>query len=66
MPTTSAKSIEVLKHRFARDLEERKWQFKTLELQYLEAGQHLRSLNQLESPRVSWRPVGLSQTGIAA
>ena len=36
-----------MKHRLASDLEERKWQFKTLELKYLEAGQHLRSLNQL-------------------
>ncbi|MBA4260870.1 MAG: hypothetical protein C0443_02270 [Comamonadaceae bacterium] len=27
-----------MKHRFACDLEERKWQFKTLELKDLEAG----------------------------
>lgn len=47
MKTTSPKSIEILKHRLASDLEERKWRFKTLELKYLEAGQHLRSLNQL-------------------
>ena len=47
MKTTSPKSLEILKHRLASDLEERKWRFKTLELQYLEAGQHLRSLNQL-------------------
>lgn len=47
MKTTSPKSLEILKHRLASDLEERKWQFKKLELQYLEAGQHLRSLNQL-------------------
>jgi len=47
MKTTSPKSIEILKHRLAGDLEERKWRFKTLELLYLEAGQHLRSLNQL-------------------
>lgn len=47
MKTTSPKSIEILKHRLAGDLEERKWKFKTLELQYIEAGQHLRSLNQL-------------------
>lgn len=47
MKTTSPKSIEILKHRLASDLEERKWLFKKLELQYLEAGQHLRSLNQL-------------------
>ena len=47
MKSTSPKSIEIMKHRFASDLEERKWQFKTLELMYLEAGQHLRSLNQL-------------------
>lgn len=47
MKSTSPKSIEIMKHRLASDLEERKWQFKTLELKYLEAGQHLRSLNQL-------------------
>lgn len=47
MKTTSPKSIEILKNRLASDLEERKWRFKTLELKYLEAGQHLRSLNQL-------------------
>lgn len=47
MKTISPKSIEILKHRLASDLEERKWLFKKLELQYLEAGQHLRSLNQL-------------------
>jgi len=47
MNTTSPRSIEVLKHRLAAQLEERKWQFKERELQYLEAGQHLRSLNQL-------------------
>lgn len=47
MPSTFPKSIEILKHRLAIDLEQRKWQLKTLELQYLEAGQHLRSLNQL-------------------
>ncbi len=47
MKTTSPKSLEILKHRLSSDLEERKWRFKTLELQYLEAGQHLRSLNQL-------------------
>lgn len=47
MKSTSPKSIETLKHRLASDLEERKWLFKKLELQYLEAGQHLRSLNQL-------------------
>lgn len=47
MKTTSPKSLEILKRRLASDLEERKWRFKTLELQYLEAGQHLRSLNQL-------------------
>lgn len=47
MKSVSPKSIEIMKHRLASDLEERKWQFKTLELKYLEAGQHLRSLNQL-------------------
>lgn len=47
MKTTSHQSIEILKHRLASDLEEHKWRFKTLELKYLEAGQHLRSLNQL-------------------
>lgn len=31
----------------ALELEEKKWGYRKLELQYLEAGQHLRSLNQL-------------------
>lgn len=47
MPNTSSNSIELLKHRLALDLETRKWQYRSLELQYIEAGQNLRSLNQL-------------------
>lgn len=34
-------------HHLALELEEKKWGYRKLELQYLEAGQHLRSLNQL-------------------
>lgn len=39
------KNIETLKHKNAKELEQIKWQFKKEELSYLEAGQHLRSLN---------------------
>jgi len=38
--------LEALKHKNAKELEHIKWQFKKDELSYLEAGQHLRSLNQ--------------------
>ncbi|WP_422777038.1 hypothetical protein ACOXXE_03745 [Pseudomonas mediterranea] len=38
--------FEALKHENAKELEQIKWQFKKEELTYLEAGQHLRSLNQ--------------------
>jgi hypothetical protein len=38
--------FEAIKHENAKDLEQIKWQFKKEELSYLEAGQHLRSLNQ--------------------
>lgn len=37
----------MLKHKLALELEARKWDYRKSELQYLEAGQHLRSLNQL-------------------
>lgn len=43
----TAKNIEILKHRLASQLEASKWEYRKSELQYLEAGQHLRSLNQL-------------------
>jgi hypothetical protein len=39
--------LETLKQRNALALEDRKWSYKMQELQYLEAGQHSRSLNQL-------------------
>lgn len=39
-------NLEALKHKNAKELEHIKWQFKKEELSYLEAGQHLRSLNQ--------------------
>lgn len=38
--------FEAIKHENAKELEHIKWQFKKEELSYLEAGQHLRSLNQ--------------------
>ncbi len=38
---------EKIKHRNALELERQKWAYKKEELQYVEAGQHLRSLNQL-------------------
>lgn len=44
---SSGKNAEQLKHRFALELEAKKWNYRRQELQYLEAGQHLRSLNQL-------------------
>lgn len=45
--STSSESAELVKHQLALDLEARKWDYRKLELQYLEAGQHFRSLNQL-------------------
>lgn len=39
-------ALEALKHKNAKELEFIKWKFKKEELSYLEAGQHLRSLNQ--------------------
>jgi hypothetical protein len=45
--TISVKSSEGIKQRNALELEARKWEYKQEELRYLEAGQHLRSLNQL-------------------
>jgi len=45
MPQTQ--SDEKIKHRNALELERQKWDYKKEELQYVEAGQHLRSLNQL-------------------
>jgi len=43
-----------LQHDFAIKLEEKKWEFKTKELAYLEAGQHVRALNQ-----VIWQVPGM-------
>lgn len=40
-------SLEKLKHRLVVDLESKKWGFRIQELHYIEAGNHLRSLNQL-------------------
>jgi hypothetical protein len=42
-----AQTDEKIKHRNALELEKQKWAYKKEELQYVEAGQHLRSLNQL-------------------
>lgn len=38
--------LEAIKHKNAIELERLKWQFKKQELTFLEAGQHLRALNQ--------------------
>lgn len=38
---------EILKHRLASKLEAQKWRYRKAELAYLEAGQHMRSLNQI-------------------
>ncbi|EIF29010.1 hypothetical protein BCh11DRAFT_04438 [Burkholderia sp. Ch1-1] len=46
---------EEIRHLHALELEERKWAYRKEELQYLEAGQHLRSLNQL-----MWQVPGLA------
>jgi hypothetical protein len=45
--STSPESAELVKHKLALEQEAHKWGYRKLELQYLEAGQHLRSLNQL-------------------
>lgn len=47
MRNPSSKADELLKHRLATELEAQKWAYKKQELEYLEAGQHLRALNQL-------------------
>ncbi|MFT0621916.1 hypothetical protein ACMHYQ_04545 [Ectopseudomonas guguanensis] len=43
---TDEAELEAIKHQNAIILEERKWQFRKQELAFLEAGQHLRALNQ--------------------
>jgi hypothetical protein len=48
-------SDEQVKHMLAIEIEEKKWEFRKKELQYLEAGQHLRALNQL-----LWQVPGLA------
>src|SRR5262249_16264508 len=40
-------ATDEIRQRHALELEEQKWTYKKEELRYLEAGQHLRSLNQL-------------------
>lgn len=45
--TTPTLNTEKLRHKLALELEARKWEYRRLEIQYLEAGQHFRSLNQL-------------------
>lgn len=45
--TISPAQLELRKHRLALILEQRKWEYRQSELRYLEAGQHMRSLNQL-------------------
>jgi len=39
--------LELFKHRLATKLEAQKWSYRKQELEYLEAGQHLRALNQI-------------------
>lgn len=43
----SPAQLELRKHKLAVNLEQKKWEYRKSELQYLEAGQHMRSLNQL-------------------
>lgn len=45
--TISPAQLELRKHKLAVNLEQKKWEYRKSELQYLEAGQHMRSLNQL-------------------
>lgn len=47
MRKPSSTADELLKHRLATELEAQKWAYKKQELEYLEAGHHLRALNQL-------------------
>lgn len=44
---TTPQTLELLKYRLNARLEAQKWRYRQQEIQYLEAGQHLRSLNQL-------------------
>jgi hypothetical protein len=48
-------NVELLKHDLAIKLEAERWKFRKKELQYVEAGQHLRALNQL-----LWQVPGLA------
>lgn len=43
---TNEAELEAIKHQNAITLEKQKWQFRKQELTFLEAGQHLRALNQ--------------------
>lgn len=43
---TDQAELEAIKHQNAIALEKQKWQFRKQELAFLEAGQHLRALNQ--------------------
>jgi hypothetical protein len=47
MRKPSSNADDLRKHRLATELEAQKWAYKRQELEYLEAGQHLRALNQL-------------------
>jgi len=47
-------ALEALKHKNAKELEFIRWKFKREELSYLEAGQHLRSLNQQLGKCPAW------------
>ena len=46
---------EQLKHQLALEIEEKKWSYRKQELQFLEAGQHLRALNQ-----IMWQVPGMA------
>ncbi|GGP23793.1 hypothetical protein [Silvimonas iriomotensis] len=43
----SPRKLELLKHQLSSKLEAQKWDYRRQELAFLEAGQHLRALNQI-------------------
>ncbi|AXF12986.1 hypothetical protein [Paraburkholderia caledonica] len=53
--SSSPERTEVLKHKLAAKLEAQKWIYRKTELEFLEAGQHLRALNQ-----IMWQVPGMA------
>ncbi|CAN7467614.1 hypothetical protein [Paraburkholderia hospita] len=53
--TVSPEQLEIKKYKLARKLEEQKWNYRKAELEFLEAGQHLRALNQ-----IMWQVPGMA------